>query len=387
MTRTSSDQRALLALMASAALVATPTAAAPPELRREPSSAPASDPARAYCEYVTNVAASEGALLRAPWLFASVGTLRGATALDDAAALSARDRELSLRLSAGLGFSPTRYYFAGLLEERARAQCERQRAERELRGLGTRGAEGVRRSALTAKIAILGAALPEAERLVRASRDALEASRTTLPEHGALELRVDDLRQRLADAELALAALPEPPDDTPPRASLAQLRRWTAEEQAVASKMRRAGALSLTLRGGYDEVFGVPQELPVFGSLTLEFNPGWFWQPALDERAERAHAESVAAEALGQNESLAALARRFAAELVVLRRRRAEVETNLADLGRRRERLIGAGSAAAREYSEHVWFEEVRWRADYAFLDEQVRALERLTSIGAPALP
>jgi hypothetical protein len=367
--------------------VAAPAYAAPavssPEVRAP---APAPDPARSFCEYVTNVAASEGALLRAPWLFSSVGTLRGTSALDADATLGPdADRELSLRLQAGFGFSPTRYYVAGLLDDRATAECERHRAEEEVRSSGV-GAQGVTASALTAKIAVLEQALPEAERLVRASLDALEGSRTTLDEHGALERRVDELRQRLADAELALAALPEEGAATsPPAGSFERLRRWTAREQAVSSSLRRAGALSLTLRGGYDELFGVPQELPVFGSVTLEFNPGWFWQPALDARAERAHAESVEADLLGRKESLAGLERRLRAELAILRRRRSEVNAALADLSRRRERLLAVGSAAAREYSEYVWFEQVRLRADAAFLDEQVRALQRLTGLSESA--
>jgi hypothetical protein len=122
--------------------------------------------------------------------------------------------------------------------------------------------------------------------------------------------------------------------------------------------------------------------LPVFGSVSLEFNPGWFWQRSSDERAERAHAESVEADVLGQQQSLAALARQIDAELTTLRRRSAEVKTALADLERRRERLEAAGSSTAREYTEYIWFEAVRLRADDAFLREQVRALEALTRSG-----
>jgi cell division septum initiation protein DivIVA len=380
---------ALLASFALLALGERPAHAAPTGFalaRSAPNAvAPArrADTARAFCDYVSNVAASEGALLRAPWLFSSFGTASGTSVLDPDGTASPEviDRDLSLRLQAGLGFSPTRYYLAGLLADQASAECERHRAEEEIRAFGANGGS-VARAALEAKIRVLEQALPEAERLVRAGLDALEASRTTLQEQGALELRVDDLRRELAEAELELAALPETRATTSPRGSFERLRRWTAEKQAVAARLRRAGALSLTLRGGYDELFGVPQQLPLFGSVTLEFNPGWFWQSALDARAERAHAESVEAEVLGQKANLAALARRLEAELAIWKRRRAEVKTRLADSSQRRERLLAAGSAAAREYSEYVWFEEVRLRADEAFLDEQVRALTRLTGVG-----
>jgi hypothetical protein len=337
--------------------------------------------AGAYCAHVAAVAASEGALLRAPWLFSTFGTLRGSSTLD-ADVNAGGERELSLRLQAGLGFSPTRYYLAGLLDDQARAECERHRAEAELRAYGS-GGRGVPAPALEAKIEILREALPRAQALLQKSLDALEASRTTLQEHEALALRVDGLRERLAAAELELAAIaPSPAGDAPTSGSFERLRRWTAKKQAVASSLRRAGALSLTLRGGYDELFGVPQALPVFGSVSLEFNPGWFWQQALDEQAERSHAESVEADGLGRKQGLEALARRLETELAIVRRRRAEVKAALGDLEQRSERLAAAGSATAREYAEYIWFEAVRLRADDAFLREQLRALESLTGSG-----
>jgi len=360
--------RLALGVCASAPLAgAAPVAPSPP------------DASRAYCDYVTAVAASDGALLRAPWVFSSFGTLRGTSSVDSDIVGGSPGDELVLRLQAGLGFSPTRYYLAGLLDEQAHAECERQRAEAEIRALGT-SEHGITRAALQAKIEVLESALPEAMRMLKKSLDELEASRTTVQEHGALELRVDALRERLAAASLELAALPTAPESSNVSGSFERLRRWTAAKQAAASRVRRAGALSLTLRGGYDELLGVPQSLPIFGSVALEFNPGWFSQRSADARAERAHAESVEAQVLGQRQSLAAVSERLAAELLVVRRRLGEVRTSLGDLRERRARLEAAGSAAAREYAEYVWFDDVRWRADEAFLAEQLAMLERLTA-------
>jgi hypothetical protein len=387
-------RRALTAALAACSLALTPSAlrAQTPGGERETadeapagagSALDAARGARAYCEHVALVAASEGALLRAPWLFSTFGTLRGSSTLDADVTGGGLERELSLRLQAGLGFSPTRYYLAGLLDEQAKAECERHRAEAELLAYDS-GGRGVPPGALKAKIGVLREALPRAAALLQQSLDALEASRTTVQEHEALALRVDGLRERLAAAELELAALPPVwADAEPPAGSFERLRRWTAKKQAVASSLRRAGALSLTLRGGYDELFGVPQELPVFGSVSLEFNPGWFWQRGIDERAEHAHAESVAAAGRGREQGLADLARQLVAELAIVRRRSAEVKAALADLERRSERLAAAPSSTAREYAEYIWFEAVRLRADDAFLREQVRALERITASGA----
>jgi hypothetical protein len=366
--------RRLALWLAVGVCASAPMAGAAPEAQAQP------DSSRAYCEYVTAVAASDGALLRAPWLFSSFGTLRGTSSVDSDVAPGSAGDELALRLQAGLGFSPTRYYLAGLLDEQAQAECERHRAEAEIRALGA-SEHGVTRAALEAKIEVLESALPEATALLQKSLDELEASRTTVQEHGALELRVDGLREKLAAASLELAALPATDPESPDASgSFERLRRWTAAKEAAASSVRRAGALSLTLRGGYDELFGVPQSLPIFGSVALEFNPGWFFQRSADARAERAHAESVEAEVLGRRQSLDAVSGRLAAELVVVRRRLGEVRTSLADLRERRARLVAAGSAAAREYAEYVWFDDVRWRADEAFLAEQLATLQRLTA-------
>lgn len=374
-------RRASEALLLLAALLGAGGANAAPPASDPP--APPRSAARAFCEYVTAVAASEGALLRAPWLFSSFGTLRGAGALDtEAVAAVDRERELTLRFQAGLGFSPTRFHRAGLLSEQAQAECERRHAAEDIRALGAIPG-GVTRAALEAKISVLREALPEAERLARRSLDELDASRTTVQEHHALELRVDELRQRLAGATLELASLPEA--EEPARAvrdPFERLRRWSAEEQAAASRLRRAEALSLTLRGGYDELLGVPQQLPVFGSISLEVNPGWLWQRGHDARAEQAHADALEVDVQGRRESLAALGRRLLAELGVVRQRLREVRSSLSDLERRRERLEAAGSSAAREYAEYIWFDVVRLRAEEAQLAEQVITLGSLTGSG-----
>jgi hypothetical protein len=340
--------------------------------------------ARAYCEYVTERAASEGALWRAPWLFSSFGTARGSTDafVDDSLVSS----ELIWRLQAGLGFSPTRFYQAGLLAEQARAECERYRAEQELRALATRP-DGVTSEALSAQIEVLERALPDAERMIEQSLDELEASRTTVREHSALVLRVDELRQRLAAITLERAALPPTsPGSPPPGSAFERLRSSSARQQAAASSLRQAGAVQLTLRGGYDKLFGVAQDVPVFGAVALELNPGWFWQRAHDERAERAHDELLQTERSNGQVSLAELRQRLGAELRVVRRRRAEVNAVLGDLSSRLERLQAEGGTSAREYAEYLWFDVVRLRADAARLERQLETLERVTA-GSEAAP
>lgn len=338
---------------------------------------PRQGPGRAYCEHVTAVAASEAALIRAPWLFSTIGTLRGSdAALDDAIGL---DGELRLRLQAGIGFSPTRLHQAALLERRAQAECRRHLAEQELRALAARP-DGLGAAALDAKIGVLEEALPEAERRLAASLEALEAARTTLQEHTALAIRVDGLRRELAQAERERAALPKTarsPGD--PGGPIERLRRWAARREDAASALRRSNALTITLRGGYDEIFGVEQRLPVFGSFALELNPGWLFQHEHEARAQRAAGELALSDATSGGLTLRELRERLRAELAIVRRRRQEVFALLDDLEARLERLRADASPSARDYSDYVWFDVVRLRAEAAMLEAQTSALERAT--------
>lgn len=369
-----------------ALLLSPPPALARPRQTTPGASAPARDEADAYCEHVRGVAGSEGALVRSPWLFSTFGTLRGGSLLDAEGVASGATSELTLRLQAGLGFSPTRWYRADLIEARAGAECERYRAERELRQLLS-PLDGALRSALDAKTKVLSAALPEAERLLAESSQKLDAARTTLAEHGALSLRVDDIRRSLAEARLALAALPPAAGGGSPAAAVFErLRRWEARRQELEGSLRKSGALELSLRGGYDELVNVEQRLPVFGSVTLEINPGWLWQGAEEERARRAHAEWIETRTLGAELSLAGAARQLEAQLAISSQREAELRTSLGDLELRLERLRDLESRQGREYAEYLWFDVVRLRAERAFFAERIRVLRRATaSLRGPA--
>jgi hypothetical protein len=370
-----------------ASLLASVAAAAPrSSAAGRPGGSSGTEEARAYCDYVQGAAASESARVRSPWLFSSFGTLSGSLASPDVGASLASGRELLLRLQAGIGVSPTRVYQAGLLQDRAAAECERHRAEREIALLLAPG--GLKRSALQAQIGVLEQALPRAAELLDESERLLQASRTTLQEHSATALRVDALRGELSALRLQLVALPPEPASPAAGAGSAgdafeRLRRFEAEKQEVESSLRQAAALDLTLRGGYDEIFGVGQSLPLFGSLTLEFSPGWFWQRGEEERAQRGHRAWVETQMLGVNAGLEQAQSQLRAQLVLARQRLREVSTALADLELRLARAEETQGPQAREYAEYIWFDVVRGRAEQAFLTEQVRTLER----AAPSEP
>jgi hypothetical protein len=332
-----------------------------------------SDEAGAYCEYVESSAASESAVLRSPWLFSSFGTVQGSLGADEVASLPGQ-RALWLRLQAGVGVSPTRVYQAGLLKDRAAAECERYRARHEIVALLTPGA--LNRSALEARSKVLAAAMPRAEELLVESARLLEASRTTLQEHSARLLRVDGLRRALSDLRMQLAALPaEAGYAGAGTGSFERLRRSEAQKQAVEASLRRAAAVDVTLRGGYDEILGVPQALPVFGAVSLEFRPGWFWQRESEDRAARAHRAWVDSQLVGTNASMLQAREQLKAELSVAEHRLSDVSTLLADLELRLERAEQTQSRQARDYAEYIWFDVVQAKAENAFLTEQVRSL------------
>jgi hypothetical protein len=280
---------------------------------------------------------------------------------------------------AGVGFSPTRYYQAGLVDERASAECERYRAERDL-GAVLGSGDGVPRAAFEAKAKILRDALPRAEQLLAESRRQLEGSRTTLREHTALVLRLDALRRALSDNELAVANLPPAPEGASAEGAFARLQRSEARREAAEANLRRAAALSFSLRGGYDELFGVEQQTPVFGNASLEFNPGWFWQIGDEERARRAHSTWREARSAGTRSNLDQAATEVRARLRLLREREQGLGSTLAELEPRLTRLESVTGTEAREYHDELWFEVVRLRADHAGLRAQIRALREATA-------
>jgi hypothetical protein len=331
-----------------------------------------------YCREVTSAAGSESALLWSPRLFSRFGLGRNGTSGDDDD-LDSVGRRPVWNLQAGVDVSPVRMHTGALVEARARAECRRHGAELALEDLSAAFILD-QRPPLVAQVAALRAELPGAEKLLVESSAALAGSRISLQQHTATRRRVETLRQSVMEAEFALAAVPaldSSPSSRSAREVFDELRRWEAERQELDGRLRRVEGVDVSLRGGYDEVFGVEQTLPIFGSVNLELVPGRFWQPARDRESEAAHQRRVQRR-IGEVQSLLTqLASRLGRQLELAEERLEQLNASFADLESHYLELKRVETPAALEFAEHAWFELVRVKADRAFARAQVESLAR----------
>jgi hypothetical protein len=329
-----------------------------------------------HCRHVTSVAASESALLWSPRMFSRFGLMRGSAVSDDG--FDPVSRQPQWNLQAGVDLSPTRMYAGALVEARARAECRRYGAELVIEDLQAAlvADEG---APWAARAAVLRVALPRAEERVAQSSAELEASRVSLQQHGVTLSRRDALQEALMEAEFQRASLARARDPSPRSASFEEsaeeLRRWEARTEELDARLRRVGGVGVSLRGGYDRVFGAEQSLPVFASVNVELVPGRLWQPARDRDGALARARSVERRLQGVRMLVTDVAERVAQKLDLAEQRLAQVDARWVALQAQHDELQQVRTPAALAFIEHTWFALVNVEADRAFARARVQGL------------
>lgn len=330
--------------------------------------------AGAYCRHVLHRASSESALLYSPRVFSSFGLMRGSPI--DPEGVANADPDLVLNFRAGVEVSPTRMYAGSLLEQQARAECGRQRAELALSALPHDPHDP--RPALAAKAQVLREALPAAEEILASSQSKLDASLTTLQAYSATRLRVEAHKRLLADLDAQLAGLPSRQSAVAaPSEVFDALRFWESQRQAVDGSLRRLESVGVAVRGGYNELFAVPQRLPIFASVNVGFTPGWFWQKDAERDSAQARRDWVEAKIERARASLRDGLERLGRKLGVAERQLHEISVGLADLELRYRELENVRTSSASELMEYLWFELVRLRAERAYARAEVQSLEQ----------
>lgn len=335
--------------------------------------------ASAYCRLIKSRADSVSALLYSPRVFSSFGLMRGTPVDPDG--LANGNPDLVLNFRAGIEVSPTRMYAGSLLEQQAQAECGLHRAELALQDLPREGHDD--RQALSAKAEVLRGASSAAEEILAASQQKLGASLTTLQAYSATRLRVEAHRRLLADIDTQLARLPNGAGPRPaPRDVFDALRFWESKRQAVDGRLRRLEGIDVALRGGYNELLAVPQQLPVFASVNVGFTPGWLWQKEAERQGAGSRRDWVEAKIARVRASLESSAERLGRELSLAQRHLQEVSVSLSDLELRYADLSHVRTSSAEELMEYLWFDLVRLRAERAYARAQVQSLdERRQSI------
>lgn len=344
---------------------------------------------RHYCQYLAETAASESALLWSPEVFSRFGTLHASGGAPADAQNVVSDRTL-LSLQAGLELSPIRMRQGALVEARARAECRRYGAQLALDSLDA-GLAPDPRAALAAKASALRAKLPQAEALLEQSTRDLAQARINLQRYTALRGHVQELRRSLEDTELELAAAAAPAGAQAETSNAPPLHELVAAEESVQSvegRLRRLDAFDVNLRAGYERIFGLERSLPLFGSVTVRFAPGSFWQSDHESRAASAR-KSWAEDRVRQvRERVDAAAKGLAQQLAVSRQQQARLEADVAELQRRYAELERVKTPAAQDFQRELWFELARVEADLAFARSRSETLlqerTRLQRVLAP---
>ena len=253
------------------------------------------DVSDAYCTFSNSVAKSESAVLLAPQLFLDYGVVNGNDVTTGSGGLTSAPA--TQRLTFGVRYSLVAGLARGVFDrQRAQADCERYRAESSLSRFLVENREGVSPGSLDAKLAVLRAALPRAQEVLRNLRGNVDHARATVEELEATQVRVDDLETTLMSAEVLRAGLTSRSSLPAPGRAAAPPSRGDAEVLKYEARMRLTQAFDIQVRGGYDRFFGLRDQLPLFGVSTIVLSPAIAYMPFAESDAARAKAHVIAHE-------------------------------------------------------------------------------------------
>ena len=336
-----------------------------------------------YCAFVRGVGESESAQQLAPSLFVNVGMVNAGEA--------GSERGVPLggptpRLTAGLAYDFVGLYRARALHQQAEAECTRYRAFTTLRAVVRQGADLGARAAMDARAQVLTAALPGAEQSLASLREEVKHGRATIEELNVLELRLDGLRSLANDTERERARLSalRPLTSRPLSGWLADLRAADGRVEAESGALRRSTAFAVQLRGGYDELIRLRQEVPFFGALSVSYNLGALWQGAADTRARKGRALALEEDVDGVGQDVALLVRELRAAHSVEQARLREVTVLLTDLEQQLEEVRAMETSKVRRYCCYLMLELTRLRAERAWLAAHVTEVGRFLEEDTP---
>jgi hypothetical protein len=335
--------------------------------------------AEAYCDYVLGVAASESATMVAPTAFGSFGAVNGLINTFDANGAPAT-LPATVRLTAGLRYDLADLY-RGLAErERARIECERYKNVSLLHAFVEANKSGTSVAALSAKIAVLDAALPHAKEVLASVQRDMDLGRATVEDLLLSELRLRELEGLRAEAQEAIDATTVAPQTptTPIRQIMHDRERAEASVEKYEGRIRASRAWELSLRGGYDRVFGIRDQLPLFGMVTVAYNLGGLFQKTPNDRAVAGRVGWSRDQIEGIDDRVEQLMQALRATRSREEARLAQVEVLVSDLEAKAQIAGTLSAERVKGFVNYVWFELVKARAERAYLIEHLRELSRL---------
>lgn len=299
------------------------------------------------CDHARAVADANAALMSAPELFTTAGSMPR----------SDFDEALEPRLVAGIDYSLTRILAGSATRARAAAEC-RARAAAALVDTGplARG--------LDARIAQLASAIAEGEVSLARIESAAREQLATRPELLAMRLDLDALRAALAAARRDRAALPAP---VPLGHALADETASLAELEQREARLRTLDGIDVSVRAAIDRGLYAADTHAYVATLTVTINTGLLFRGDANERAARARSD-LARERAATRDAQAAVDAERIAELGAL----------IADLERERTLAAKLSGDDARRFERTLWRELATRKAEHAFLVARTTATEEL---------
>jgi hypothetical protein len=344
-----------------ASLVAAPWANAVANAEDRPE-APAADDG--YCDFVQGVASAQSSTLLGPEVFGQFGLVEQA-----AGTVNPDVQQGGLRFIGGVRIRLDGIYKGLAIRDRARADCRRHKALEKVRG------ETVY-LALEARAKVLDDALRESEKILRQIDDDLEARRTTAQEATATRLRVEELRTLATETHRNMSLLPQPSGEL--NGTLSAFQSADDDVETSDAKLRRAEAFDVNFRFGIDQFLNREDSnpSPYFAVLTVGVNLGILFQGGGNSRAAEARRRLVRS---GRDPvAVEASADRLRATIETETKRAKDAAALEKDLDNQLETLKRLGGEEGKRYRQTVWFEWVKIRAERAYLDTHLRALQQV---------
>jgi hypothetical protein len=338
--------------------------------------------AAAYCDFVTGIAESGSALDMSPTLFGTAGLVSGQDVSPGGSLLGPTKRVI-----AGANYSFSGLYRGIQTRSGARAECRRYQAISELHAFLESNKEGRTRASLDAKLRVIEEAIPKAEAMLATAKAALQQSRATIEQLHALELRVDGLRSLAAETRAERDAMVHAPQ--PPSRPIADVLHTRDEAEAEAERyeahVRESRAWDVSVRGGYDQIFGTSASYtPLFALVTVTANVGGLFQPAAEDRASAGRVAWARRQIEGADDRVEQFVARLRALRDTDRKRLEDTRALLADLEARWKTLESLPGERVADVAQVVWFDLVRMRAENAYLVAHLADLDRLLGPEGP---
>lgn len=322
-----------------------------------------------YCDYVEGVATSQAVTRYAPEVFGSVGFVE-----QGPGSVTPDQSTKGLRYIAGVRLKLSGIYEGMATQGRAKADCRRHKAFDQVRG------ETVSR-AIAARIAVLDEALQEADKLLETEEAAFAARRSTAQEATATRVRVDELRELAAADKRQLSGLPAP-STKPLAGALATYRDADADIERYEAKLRRAEAIDVSVRFGFDEYDDRQStSAPYFAVVQVGVNLGVLFQGSANARAAAGRKRLVQS---GRGVGVEGTVDQLRTTIEIEAKRANETAALVSELERQMTALGRIGGEETKRYKQTVWFELVKAKAQLAYLTTHVESIREVLGGDAP---